>query len=598
MGTYAYLQSGIALSYYKFSVTALPQPLTLADDIGVMFRYQNPQNYYRYSLNSRFGTSRLEKRVGGTFIPLATNSRGFTENQLLQITVYVSGPKIFVFLNNDLVFAVSDSSLTTGSVALYTQERAVFDNVQITAIPSEPIVGLSTPIAYSVNNTNTINATAITLNEPVNGYVEFILDGANPGIIDSIAPYSASFTNVTQGNHTVDARLYDASNTLVSQDQNILVGRSGNYYIAVGDSITNGSGDHYASDNVLDDGLIISFESYEANLTKLLNDSLGYPNIVANEGIGGDDSASAAFVRINSILARNTDANRALVQLGTNDSTSLIPSGLGCTGTACNGTYKGNMQSLINSITATGKQVWIALAPPTWGDTSGVPFANPATATRNTAYIQAYNQVVKTELTNRTVGPDFYNYFLGAGANRYSMFDDTLHPNALGYSVIAHLWHNALNPSAPVALPFVLDNLTPSTVAPYLKQTLVESGDNYYTDEPTYTITDDIPAALTNGRWILTDNANKANTSSNYVSFSVDRAVTVYIAYDAGATALPAWMNGYINTGLTLQTTDPLSPVLNLYSKGFGVGSITLGGNMQSPAAGADSNYSAIVVEN
>jgi hypothetical protein len=44
------------------------------------------------------------------------------------------------------------------------------------------------------------------------------------------------------------------------------------------------------------------------------------------------------------------------------------------------------------------------------------------------------------------MGPDFYDYFLGGGHNRFSLFSDIWHPNALGHVVMAHLWHNAINP--------------------------------------------------------------------------------------------------------------------------------------------------------
>ena len=91
-------------------------------------------------------------------------------------------------------------------------------------------------------------------------------------------------------------------------------------------------------------------------------------------------------------------------------------------------------------------------------------------------------------------------------------------------------------------------------------------------------------------------NADSASTSSTYLSFSVDRTVDVYIAYDNGATVLPDWMTGYTDTGLLLSSTDPSTPALRLYRKNFVPGTITLGGNLQGSATGANSNYVAIVV--
>jgi len=159
--------------------------------------------------------------------------------------------------------------------------------------------------------------------------------------------------------------------------------------------------------------------------------------------------------------------------------------------------------------------------------------------------------------------------------------------------MMAALWHNSLNPVNPVPLPFVLDNLTvTTTTAP--QQNLIEDGDQYYRDEP-FTLSN-IPAVLNGGRWIMPANADRLDTSTNYLSFGADRAVNVYIAYDAAATQLPDWMSGFTDTGNSVSTTDPAVPILRLYVQNFpSGGNITLGGNLQGAAAGAQSNYIAIV---
>ena len=596
LGTFAYLQSGTGFTDYKFNVQEQFLGNELHFDEGVMFRYQDPNNYYRLSFNSRFGYTRLEKKVGGIFSTLAMNSRGYKDGELLNITVNLDGSKIQIYLNGDPLFAVSDSSLSMGTVALYCAGYTRFDNVIIRSPDAAPKAVLSTPDAYSVNTTDMMLASAIATNVPAGGEVEFLVDGVT-SIIDNTPPYNTLLQGLSKGNHTIEAILRNQSGVELDRDTNVVIGAQGNQDIAIGDSITNGDGDTYSTDNILQDGLIISAQGYEANLTELLNTSFGYPNIVINEGIGGDESADAAFLRINSILTRHPNANKMLILIGTNDANTAIPSGLGCSGTACNGTYKGNMQSLINTITTTGKEAWVALAPPVFGTYNGTPFSDPATASANTNYIQKYNQVISTELANRQIGPDFYTYFLGGGSNRFSLFHDNLHPNSLGHMIMSYLWFNAMNPSNTLPIPFILDGLTPSTVSPFLKQNLIEPGDKYYVDE-TFTLTGNIPAELSGGRWIMTANADKSNNTTNYVSFNVDRPVTMFIAYDAGATQLPNWMSGYSNTGLTLQTTDPLSPTLNIYSAYYTAGSVVLGGNLASGASGADSNYIAIVVAN
>jgi lysophospholipase L1-like esterase len=591
-GTYAYYPLGLGLKNYRFSFDARYLGAKLADDIGIMFRYLDNNNYYRLSMNSRYGFTRLEKKVAGTFSPLAVNARGYAHiGDLLHFTVEVNESSIQVWVNNEPLFSVQDTSLTSGTVALYTQDVATFDNVLIDVPATTPSVIISSPVAATVNPSNIISSSAVAANVPVGGGIEFLLDGTN-SILDTSPPYLATFAGVSQGNHSVDAIIRNASNVELGRDTNTLVGVQGDYYIAVGDSITNGEGDTYASDNQSE--RIIGFQGYENSLTVMLGNSLSIPVIIYNEGIGGDASVDTAFSRINSILARHPGANKVLLQLGTNDANSSVPSGAGCTGTACNGTYKGNMQSLINTLTTAGFTVYTALPPPIFG--SSTIFTNPATASINTNYILQYHSVVINELTNRQLGPNLYTYFLGSGENRFSMFYDELHPDSLGHAVISVLWHNALDPSAPVALPFVLNNLSRSTISPYIKQNLLETGDIYYVDG-TYTLTS-IPPALTNGVWIMPASSDVNNTSESYISFNTDRSVTVYIAYDAGATALPNWMGAFTPTGTTLGTTDPLSPTLNVYSRNYPAGTITLGGNRAAGASGADSNYIVTVVPN
>lgn len=592
-GAYAYFAPGTSLTDYRFSVEALFLGTRLANDIGIMFRYQNNNNYYRLSMNSRYGFTRLEKKVGGAFSTLAVNPRGYAAGQLLNFSVDVNGSSIQILINGDPVFAVNDTSLTSGSVALYTQDKASFDNVRIEGPATSPAVTLATPVAHTVGTGNTIVATAVATNIPAGGAIEFTLDNTD-SIVDTTYPYTATFTGVSQGNHSLAAIVRDTANIELVRDTNINVGAAGTYLIAIGDSIINGSGDNYALDNQSD--RIYGFQGIAAGLAGLLESSQARPVVVYNEGIGGDKSVDA-LSRVDSILSRHPGSHTAIVMLGTNDALAQTPSGSGCTGANCSGTFKGNMQSLIATLAGAGKTVYIARIPPVFGSSqSNSPYADPTTGFLNTDFVDAYNAIVTSQLSGHQLGPDFYAYFLGNGQNRFSLFADIWHPNALGHTVMAALWHNAINPTSTTPLPFVLDNLSPSTVAPYVKQNLLEAGDAYYVDAD-YTLVS-IPTELQNARWVMTANADFGNASANHVSFNVDRAVTVYVAFDAGAAARPAWMtaNGFVATNLTISVTDPLSPTLTLYKKKYNAGNITLGGNLAAGASGANSNYVVAVI--
>jgi lysophospholipase L1-like esterase len=446
LGTYSFLNSGFSWANYRFSVelTPLPDPgdIPQGNDAGVMFRYKDNSNYYRLTLNSRYGFTRLEKRVNGTFSTLAVCSRGYYEGNTLRITIEVNGSLIQVYVDDDPLFSVSDSSLSEGTIALYCQDKAKFDNILVTGNSLAQSVVISSPVAYSIETTDTIDVSAIATNVPQGGSIEFVLDlDDTTSVVDSSSPYTARFSSVSQGEHWLDAMIRDDSGAEVVRDTNIPIGALGDYYVAVGDSITNGVGDDDPLDNTSQDGRIIAIQGYEANLNDLLTSTLNYPHIVFNEGIGGDTSEEA-LERIESILKRHPGSNKVLILLGTNDAGSGVSSE----------EFRSNMQGLIDMVlnmVPEGMDVWVALVPPAF-DENGVP-----NSVRN-SLVEDYNDVIN-QLSGIQVGPDLYNFFF----YRPSLFADELHPNALGYEAMAYLWHNELNrdnPDNQLALPPYLEN--------------------------------------------------------------------------------------------------------------------------------------------
>ncbi len=610
LGSYLFLNAGNALTDYRFTVDAshIDANDVLSEDIGVMFRYQNANNYYRLTMNSRHGYTRLEKRVGGVFETLAVNSRGYRLPENLKFTVELRGDLIMVWTNSsgngdEGIFAVSDNSLTSGTIALYAKHQTRFDNVTLTEPSTAPAIILESPLAHSVSASNSIFASARALNVPAGGSVEFRLDNGS-AVVDATAPYTTTFNSVAPGSHTVTASLRNSSSVQVAIDTNTQVGVTGDEIVAIGDSITNGIGDAYSQDNISVLERVIAHQGFEANLTSNLDATRSYetPTIVFNEGIGGDEAVDAALTRIDSVLERYPAMDRVLLQFGTNDVFAPTPSGLGCAGAACTNTFKGYMQTLIDKIRyldyptnlfASNISVHIALTPPNFIG------SDPWNSTSN-ALLRDYNTVISTELTGVVGGPDLFAYFMPSAStttHRDFLFADTLHPNGLGHAVIAALWHNDLESASPISVPFVVGELSSSLSSNAPQLDLVAVGDNYRLDN-NFTITSQ-PNELDGARMIKTNN-DSTNTSLDYLSFTVDRAVTVYIAYDAGSTARPAWMSPYTTTALAdITTSDSNGAAMRLYSRTFIAGStITLGGNNATGAAGADTNYIVFVLEN
>jgi hypothetical protein len=145
--------------------------------------------------------------------------------------------------------------------------------------------------------------------------------------------------------------------------------------------------------------------------------------------------------------------------------------------------------------------------------------------------------------------------------------------------------------------PLVVSNLSVASGKSYMVDTSgLTSGDLVHTDR-NYTYTS-VPGLVQGSTFIRTANDDKNASNASFLSFSVNRDVQVYVAYDvrgtpAGGGALPNWLKGWSDTGLTLGTTDVAH---RLYSMDFVAGTVSLGGNMAAGAAGAQSNYTVMIV--
>ena len=586
-GIFSYLTKGMSLTNYQFRVDVTPLS-NKGNDVGVLFRYQDSNNYYRLSLNSRYGFTRLEKKVEGFFFPLATNARGYIQGEKIHISIVVINSFIHVSIDDDSIFGVSDSSLSYGSVAFYTQDLSRFDNLSLVTPPTAPTVVISSPIAHSATNANSLLLSAIAYNIPLNHDVKLFADGIECEIAteDPAGVFTSECFNLIEDNYSLTAVLYD-NGIEVSSDTNVKVGALGDYIVAIGDSITNGSNDNFSSDNNTINEKIISIQGYESNLTDMISSELQHPIIIFNEGIPGDTSFDTLNKRVDSILERHPKANKALLLLGTNDSNSLYPtdSGLGCTGESCIGTFKGNLQEIIDKLNARSITPIVASILPSFGS------SDPLYSIQN-LLIQEYNTVISEDLSGIQVGPDFFSFFLNEGTNYSSLFSDNLHPNGYGFVVMAHLWFNNLTGANPPIMPFIINDILPSNY----KQNILETGDYYYIDELNYEIAS-IPNIIENGLWIMTAESDKNNLSDTYLSFTSDRQIDVYVAYDENAESLPNWLQSFADTGEHLFTTNPEAPSYRIYSSIFAPGNITLGGNMAVGASGAVANYVVIIKE-
>lgn len=100
--------------------------LRAADDdaMGLVFRYQDAQNYYRFSMDRERRYRRVVRVIGGRHTILAEDDFVYQLNQDYLITVEAIGPSLRIYQDGALLAAVSDDTLSQGGVGLYCWANA------------------------------------------------------------------------------------------------------------------------------------------------------------------------------------------------------------------------------------------------------------------------------------------------------------------------------------------------------------------------------------------------------------------------------------------------------------------------------------------
>jgi Domain of Unknown Function (DUF1080) len=128
----------------KWSDYRVSMKIRSADDdaIGIMFRYQDNENYYRFSWYPDEKFRRLEKRVGGSLKVLAQDSVAYTKGQTYALQIVAQGSSLKVLIDGKTIFSVKDTSFSEGTIALYSYHNAgsSFDDVVVEDLVTGKIV--------------------------------------------------------------------------------------------------------------------------------------------------------------------------------------------------------------------------------------------------------------------------------------------------------------------------------------------------------------------------------------------------------------------------------------------------------------------------
>lgn len=117
---------------YTVSVRARPQD---NDAFGVVFRFVDKDNYYRFSMDAQRSYRRLVRKVKGTFQVLAEDKVPYSPNNWVDIQAVAIGNRLKIFVGEEKVFEVVDGSHGRGAVGLFTWANLLtyFEDLVVTA---------------------------------------------------------------------------------------------------------------------------------------------------------------------------------------------------------------------------------------------------------------------------------------------------------------------------------------------------------------------------------------------------------------------------------------------------------------------------------
>ena len=345
-----------------------------------------------------------------------------------------------------VLISTDENSIWVNSFGIEIQQQdGYFDNIEYGT--GDPLLRITAVEKDYWQGNADITIVANSINLQLGWMVNFVLDKDTDAervieepVSDNAAEhFEVKFTGVNiWGEHIIHCYVTDDFGTVLSYQgtQDKIETVTGDYYVAVGNSITRGSGDDYPSDDTSLDGRN-SGGGYEPILNNILTLSKGYPHTVVNEGISGTTS-SDWMDEISSVLSRRSHAQYFLIQLGTNDAKipgGATPSGLGMQPgvQGYEGTFKHNIQQLITAIITAGRTPYLARVPFAGGNYFHV-----------NGTISEYNAVIDELVWENNIAvepPDFYSHF----ESHQDELRDNLHPNGIGYQSMADLWFRSLS---------------------------------------------------------------------------------------------------------------------------------------------------------
>lgn len=195
-------QGTVALVGARWANIRLRATLRSTDDdaIGVVFRYDNDQNWYRFSMDHERAYRRLVKSVGGSVTVLWEDSAVYDLNRAYEIRIDAYGDLLLGYVDHALLFVVRDGDVRDGQVGLYCWANigARFEALRVETLDANPLLWQASFEADSEltlvdsglhEGPSAWNATAGTVRQSSNIWGDSQAPGiSRPGTVALLAP--------------------------------------------------------------------------------------------------------------------------------------------------------------------------------------------------------------------------------------------------------------------------------------------------------------------------------------------------------------------------------------------------------------------------
>ncbi len=438
----------------SFSIDFLPVRYYPGGGVFILKLTQDANNFYQIENTDNYGAVEIAKYVNNVKVDSVAFSSEYTQGINYTITVTFSPASTTVEAFGDTLIMDNDATpITVNSFFVDTlQQDAFYDNIVYNLSSA---INITTPQTGHIQTSTTLAVEASVSNLAYGWGVQFVLDADTSDsqvYIDKVAPYQGEFTNLSFGEHQVDAYIIDNTNMIQDGDENHDVVQNiavGDIIVAIGDSITLGYGDDIPSNDVSLDGRNDG-GGYTPILNDLLTEYKGYPHSVINEGLGSENTLEG-LTRLPTILFNYPKASTYLILYGTNDSSTWAPlnsgKNLDIGDPGYTGSYKDYLQQMIDILNNAGKKIVIAKVPVVLGFSSQTgrytePIDDEFRNIKTREFNDVIDELISDPLNNITTqSPDMYTYYRNNYLNEYI---DNLHPNGIGYNSMADLWANVL----------------------------------------------------------------------------------------------------------------------------------------------------------